>query len=75
MNLSKLLHETEVNVSIFGKLPDVFCFGFVYTSDSSKSESYLSVLFYRHDVETPQEKAALCHFWYFLGKISRTIFL
>lgn len=49
----------------------MFCFGFVYTSDSSKSEIYLNILCYRHEVETPQEKAALCHF---LGNISRIIF-
>lgn len=24
--------------------------------------------FYRHEVEIPQEKAALCHFWYVFGK-------
>lgn len=75
MNLSKLLHEIDVNLSVFRQTPrtDVFFFEFVYTSDSSKSETYLNIFCYRHEVETPKEKAVPCHFWYFLGNISRTI--
>lgn len=51
-----------------------FSSGFVYTFDSFKSETYLSVICYRHEVESPQEKAALCHFWYFLGRHQQNYF-
>lgn len=82
MNLSKVLGEIDVNVSIFDKPQELMCFALVlccaaYTFDGSQSETYLNLLCYRHEVETSQGKAASCHFWHlpgFMGNISRTIF-